>query len=49
MSRNVGQTMNPLAKHNVYDKGNMENILETIPINIFRTLDVVENIFIGAD
>jgi hypothetical protein len=27
----------------------MENISETIPINISRTLDVVENIFIGAD
>jgi hypothetical protein len=49
VSRNVGQTVNPLAKHDVYAEGNMVNISETIPINISRTPDVVENVFIGED
>jgi hypothetical protein len=38
-----------LATHAVYAEGNMETIAETIPINISRTLGVVENIFIRAD
>jgi hypothetical protein len=38
-----------LATHEVYAKGNMETIIETIPINISRTLGVVENVFVGAD
>jgi hypothetical protein len=41
--------INSLATHEVYAKGNMENINETIPINISRTPGVVENVFIGAD
>jgi hypothetical protein len=40
--------INPLATHEVYAKGNMETIAETIPINISRTLGVVDNVFIGA-
>jgi hypothetical protein len=45
---NGSERVNPLAKNDVYAEGNMENILETIPINISRTNDVVENVFIGA-
>ena len=41
--------INPLATHEVYAKGNMETIAETIPINISRTPGVVENVFVGAD
>jgi hypothetical protein len=41
--------VNPLATHTVYAKGNMESIIETIPIDISRTLGVMENVFIGAD
>jgi hypothetical protein len=40
--------INPLATHEVYAKGNMETIAETIPINISRTLGVVDNVFVGA-
>jgi hypothetical protein len=49
VSRNDSQTVNPLAKHGVYVEGNMVNISETIPINISRTPDVVENVFIRAE
>jgi hypothetical protein len=41
--------INPLATHTIYDKGNMETIVETIPIDISRTPSIVENILIGAD
>jgi hypothetical protein len=41
--------INPLSTHEVYAEGNMATIAETIPINISRTLGVVENVFIGAD
>jgi hypothetical protein len=41
--------INPLATHVVYAKGNMETITKTIPINISRTLGIVENVFVGAD
>jgi hypothetical protein len=41
--------VNPLARHGVYAEGNMENISETIPINISKNPDIVENIFIGAE
>jgi hypothetical protein len=49
MSRNIGHMVNPLAKNDVYAEGNVENTSESIPINISRTLDVVENVFIGVD
>jgi hypothetical protein len=39
----------PLATHEVYVEGNMENITETIPLNIYRTPGVMENVFVGAD
>lgn len=39
----------PLAMHNAYVEGNMANISETIPINIYINHDVVENVFIGVD
>jgi hypothetical protein len=41
--------INPLAIHDVYAKGNMETIAETIPINISRTPGIMENVFVGAD
>jgi len=34
MNDNVDSTVKPLVKHGVYVEGNMENILETVPINI---------------
>jgi hypothetical protein len=37
--------INPLATHDVYGEGNMENIVETLPINISRNPGVVENVF----
>jgi hypothetical protein len=41
--------INPLATHEVYAKGNMETITETIPINISKTPRIMENVFVGAD
>jgi hypothetical protein len=41
--------INPLATHIVYAEGNMETITKMIPIDISRTLGVMENVFIGAD
>jgi hypothetical protein len=39
---------NPLATHKIYAKGNMATISETIPINISRTPDIIDNVFIGV-
>jgi hypothetical protein len=39
---------NPLATHKIYVEGNMKTIFEMIPINISRTLGVIENVFVGA-
>jgi hypothetical protein len=44
----VDRSLNPLETHGIYVEGNMENILETLLINISKTLDVVQNVFIGA-
>jgi hypothetical protein len=41
--------INPLATHVVYVEGNMETIVETIPINISRILGVMDNVLVGAD
>jgi hypothetical protein len=41
--------INPLDTHEFYAKGNMETIIETIPINISRTPGVVENVFVEAN
>jgi hypothetical protein len=41
--------INPLATHEVYAEGNMATIAETISINISRTLDIMENVFVGVD
>lgn len=35
--------------HDAYVEGNMDNIAETIPINISSKVNIVENIFIGVD
>jgi hypothetical protein len=48
MIGDVDHPLNPLETHGIYVEGNMENISETISINISKTLDVVENVFIGA-
>jgi hypothetical protein len=39
---------NPLATHKIYAEGNMATIAEMIPINISKTLGVIDNVFIGA-
>ena len=49
MTRDRSCPINPLATHVVYVEGNMETIVETIPIDISRTLGVLENILVGAD
>jgi hypothetical protein len=49
MNGDVHCPINPLATHGVYTKGNMESIATMIPINIFKTLGVMENVFVGAD
>jgi hypothetical protein len=41
--------INLLATQDIYAEGNMVTIAETIPINISRTPDVMENVFVGAD
>jgi hypothetical protein len=41
--------INLLATHEFYDEGNMETIVETIPISISRNPDIVENVFVRAD
>jgi hypothetical protein len=40
--------INPLATCVVYAEGNMASIAETVPINLFRTPGVVDNVFVGA-
>jgi hypothetical protein len=39
---------NPLATHKIYAEGNMETIVEMIPINISRTPGVIDNVFIRS-
>jgi hypothetical protein len=39
--------INPLATHEVYAEGNMETIIESIPINLSRTPSVIDNVFVG--
>jgi hypothetical protein len=41
--------VNPLAVQKIYAGGNMESISETILIDISRTPDVIENVFVGED
>jgi hypothetical protein len=41
--------INPLATHTFYVEGNMETIVKTIPIDISKTLGIVENVFVEAD
>jgi hypothetical protein len=49
MTRDRFCPINPLATHEVYAEGNMETIAKTISINIYRTHDVMETVFFGAD
>ena len=41
--------MVPLGSPRKYVEGNMANLSPTIPINIYRIPDKVENMYIGAD
>jgi hypothetical protein len=41
--------INSLATHAIYTEINMETIAKMIPIDIFRTPGIVENVFVGAD
>jgi hypothetical protein len=49
MTRDQSYPINLLATHEIYAKGNMATIIETIPINISRNPGIVENVFVGAD
>jgi hypothetical protein len=49
MTGDISCPINPLAKHEVYVEGNMETIIETIPINISQTPGIMENVFVGVD
>ena len=49
MNGNSPCPINPLATHEIYSKGNMESIVETIPIDISRTPIIMENVFVEAD
>jgi hypothetical protein len=49
MTRDRYFPINPLATHVVYTERNMETIAKMIPIYIFRTLGIVENVFVRAD
>jgi sulfur transfer complex TusBCD TusB component (DsrH family) len=48
VSGGVNQSMNPLEKHDVHAKGNMDNISKIITIDISKTLGIMENVFISA-
>jgi hypothetical protein len=48
MTRDRSCPINPLATHVIYVEGNMESIIETVPINLSRTLGVIDNVFVGA-
>jgi hypothetical protein len=41
--------INPLTMHDVYVEGNIENIAQTIPHDIYRILGFMENILIEVD
>jgi hypothetical protein len=49
MTRDRPCSINPLDTHTIYAEGNMETIIETIPIDISRTLGIMENVFVGAN
>jgi hypothetical protein len=49
MTRDKSCPINPLTTHIVYAMGNMEIIIEIIPIDISITHGVMENVFIGVD
>jgi hypothetical protein len=40
--------INLLATQEIYAEGNMETIIETIPINISQTPGIIDNVFVGA-
>jgi hypothetical protein len=48
MTRDRSYHTNPLATHNIYAEGNMETIVEMIPLNISRTPGIIDNVFVRA-
>ena len=49
LSERIGSPMVPLSSPGLMADGNMENISPTIPINISRNPDRMENVYIGAE
>jgi hypothetical protein len=49
MNGDIPCPINPLTTHGDYVDRNMERIVATIPIDISRTIGIVENVFIEAD
>jgi hypothetical protein len=41
--------INPMATHEIYAEGNMASIVETIHIDISKTLVFMENVFVEED
>jgi hypothetical protein len=48
MTRDRSCHTNPLATHKIYAEGNIATISEMIPINISRTLGILDNFFVRA-
>ena len=49
LSEKIGSLVVPLSSPGLMDDGNMANISPTIPINISRDPENIENVYIGAD
>jgi hypothetical protein len=49
MNGDKGCPINPLSMNAFYAEGNMETIVEMIPIDISRTPRIMDNIFVRAD
>jgi hypothetical protein len=49
MSGDRSCPINPLATHAIYAEANMVSIAEKIPIDISKTLGIMENVFFRAD
>jgi hypothetical protein len=48
MIGDINHPLKPLETHGIYVEGNMENISETIPINIYKTPDVMDFFYWGS-
>jgi hypothetical protein len=47
MIGDINHPLNPLETHGIYVEGNMENISETILIDIYKTPDVMNFFLLG--